>query len=151
MRRSGATLACVTLGAVLGPALGGCAERRLHITSDPSGALVTLNDVEVGRTPVEVDFTWFGVYDVRLEREGHATMHTSAEAKPELHDQPGLDALRALWPRPARTDVRWHFVLEPIVTDPDALIERAREIRALAPEPGAPEPDDDGPPARPGS
>lgn len=125
--------------AILASALAGCAERRIHITSDPPGAIVALNDVEVGRTPLEVDFTWFGVYDVRLERKGYATVHTSAEAKPELHDQPGFDALRALWPRPARTDIRWHFVLDPLETDPDDLIERALEVRALAPEPPATE------------
>lgn len=120
--------------AALGLVLGGCADRRLFITSDPPGALVTLNDVEVGRTPVEVNFTWFGVYDVRLQRAGFETLQTSAEAEPELHDQPGFDALSALWPRRPETVVRWHFVLEPAVTDADELIERALEVRALAPE-----------------
>ncbi len=114
-------------------ALVGCADRRLHITSDPPGALVALNDVEVGRTPVEVNFTSFGVYDVRLHRDGYATLHTSAEANPELHDQPVFDALSAPLPGRPRTDIYWHFVMEPLVTDPDALIERAREIRAMAP------------------
>ncbi len=119
--------------AAFGLILGGCADRRLMITSDPAGALVTLNDVEVGRTPVEVNFTWFGVYDVRLQREGFETLATSAEARPELHDQPGLDALSALWPRRPKTEIRWHFVMEPAATDPDELIERALEVRALAP------------------
>jgi hypothetical protein len=31
--------------------LAGCVERRLTITSEPSGALVTVNSKEVGRTP----------------------------------------------------------------------------------------------------
>jgi hypothetical protein len=74
------------------------------------------------------------VYDVRLEREGFETLHTSAEAEPELHDQPGFDALSALWPRRPETEIRWHFVMEPAVTDADELIERAMEVRTLAPE-----------------
>ena len=119
--------------------LTGCADRRLHITSDPPGALVALNDVEVGRTPVEVNFTSFGTYDVRLQRPGYATLLTSAEANPELHDQPVFDALSVFTPGRPRTDIYWHFVMEPLETDADALIERAREVRAMAPETPAPD------------
>jgi hypothetical protein len=58
------------LAAALGSAsLLGCVERTISITSEPRGALVYLNDEEVGRTPVSVPFTYYGVYDVRLERE----------------------------------------------------------------------------------
>ena len=114
--------------------LTGCADRRLHITSDPPGAIVSLNDLEVGRTPLDVNFTSFGVYDVRLRLPGYATLDTHAEAKPELHDQPVFDALSVLVPGRPRTDVHWHFVLEPAETDPDALISRARELRTMTPE-----------------
>lgn len=47
----------------------GCVERTITITSEPSGALVHLNDEEVGRTPLTVPFTFYGVYDVRLEMD----------------------------------------------------------------------------------
>ena len=124
-------------------ALTGCADRRLHITSDPPGALVALNDVEVGRTPVEVNFTSFGTYDVRLQRPGYATLLTSAEANPELHDQPVFDALSVVLPGRPRTDIHWHFVMEPLETDADALIERAREVRAMAPADAEPDADPD--------
>jgi hypothetical protein len=50
--------------------LGGCIRRSITITSQPAGALVWLNDEEIGRTPVTVPFTYYGVYDVRLEHEG---------------------------------------------------------------------------------
>jgi hypothetical protein len=57
-------------GIVIGAStLVGCVERTISITSEPRGALVYLNDEEVGRTPVSVPFTYYGVYDVRLERE----------------------------------------------------------------------------------
>lgn len=48
----------------------GCVRRTITITSEPSGALVHLNDTEIGRTPVTVGFTHYGVYDVRLSHEG---------------------------------------------------------------------------------
>jgi len=129
--------AAILAAPAIAACLAGCADRRIHITSDPTGALVTLNDVEVGRTPVEVNFTSFGVYDVQLRRQGYASLSTSAETKPELHDQPVLDAISTIQPGRPRTDVYWHFVMEPLVTDPDALIDRAREVRDLAPEPPA--------------
>ena len=55
--------------AVAGMALGGCVERRLVIGSDPEGALVLLNDHEIGRTPISVPITWYGDYDIRLRYE----------------------------------------------------------------------------------
>ena len=50
-------------------ACAGCVERLITVTSQPSGSLVYLNDEEVGRTPVTVPFTFYGVYDVRVEHE----------------------------------------------------------------------------------
>src|SRR3982750_4047234 len=49
--------------------LTGCVERKLTIGSDPPGAILLLNDVEVGRTPVTVPFTTYGDYDIRLRFE----------------------------------------------------------------------------------
>ena len=50
-------------------AVAGCVQRTISITSTPTAALVRLNDEEVGRTPVSVPYRFYGVYDVRLERE----------------------------------------------------------------------------------
>src|SRR6202000_2421377 len=47
----------------------GCVERKITIGSAPAGAIVTLNDEEVGRTPVTVPFTWYGDYDIVLRLE----------------------------------------------------------------------------------
>ena len=46
--------------------LGGCVERKLVIGSSPEGALLQVNDVEIGRTPVTVPFKWYGDYDLRF-------------------------------------------------------------------------------------
>lgn len=127
MRHAGATGAAVLN--VL--ALGGCLERTMHITSDPPGALVILNDVEVGRTPVEVDFEWYGTYDVRLSLPGHEPLVTSAEAKAPAHELPGLDLVALVLPVRFKNDVRWHFTLTPAPDDPDGAIERGRELRTI--------------------
>src|SRR5688500_8891874 len=54
---------------VLTVAVAGCGvQRSLTVQSEPPGALVYLNGLEVGRTPVTRDFTWYGVYDVELRK-----------------------------------------------------------------------------------
>ena len=66
MQSSGLSFVLVLMAMV---SLTGCIERTISITSEPSGALVHLNDDEVGRTPLTVPFTFYGVYDVRVEHE----------------------------------------------------------------------------------
>ena len=117
------------LALVVLTALAGCVERRIHITSEPSGAAVTLNDVEVGRTPVEVDFTYFGTYDVRLRRDGYETLVAAREAEAPLHEQPVIDFFALLIPTTKRTLIEWHFELEPEQSDPAGIIERADALR----------------------
>ncbi|HQI29243.1 MAG TPA: PEGA domain-containing protein, partial [Sedimentisphaerales bacterium] len=50
-------LLCLT-----GVLLTGCVERRLTIYTEPPGAIVTLNDQEIGVSPVTVPFNWYGDY-----------------------------------------------------------------------------------------
>jgi len=121
------SLAIIT--ASLAITLVGCQQRTLRVTSDPPGAMLHLNDVEVGRTPVEVGFTWFGTYAVKLRLEGYETLETAAEAKAPLHEQPGFDLIAMMLPGEERTEIAWHFELSPERRDPDALIGRAAELR----------------------
>lgn len=129
--------------------LSGCVERRIFITSDPPGALVHLNDVEVGRTPLEVDFVYFGKYDVRVEKDGYETLLTSASANLKPHDYPGVDLVAEALPTRFRSHARWHFTLDAATTDPDALIARAATLRQrLTGAPPAPATTGDAPPAQ---
>lgn len=124
-------LIAVAAAAVTAASVGcaGPAVRRVYITSDPAGARVVLNDVDVGRTPVEVDFTWFGVYDVRLRLEGHEPLVAAVAADPPLHEQPGFDLIAMALPGREVTELRWHFDLEPARGDADALLARAVELQ----------------------
>lgn len=118
-------------------ALTGCIERRLIVSSEPAGATLFLNDVEVGRTPCEVDFTYFGVYDIRLRKEGFEPLITTAEAKAPLHEWPGVDLVAMAVPARKETIIRWHFVMVPADEDREALMWRALEAqRLLEEEPG---------------
>lgn len=112
-------------------ACGGCIERTVTITSEPPGALVWLNDQEVGRTPVTVPFNFYGTYDVRLHREGHRPLWTEQEAKAPWWDLPGLDLIFEVIPN-GKSHQDWHFKLQPAPpVKEEALIDRARQMRAL--------------------
>jgi hypothetical protein len=117
--------------------LASCVDNRIVITSEPSGAVVELNDVVVGRTPVEVSYTYTGVYDVRLDAPGHEPLSTSADTGVSFREWPVIDLISQAIPPTDRRRVEWHFVLEPLDTDREALLERARSLRMRArAEPG---------------
>lgn len=122
---------------VITPSLAGCLERTVTITSEPPGAIVVLNDEEIGRTPVETGFRYFGVYDVRLQREGYEPLTTAKEAVAPFWEYPGIDLLAIAAPWRVRTHLEWHFDLQPLPapgTDEAArseqeLFDRARSLR----------------------
>jgi hypothetical protein len=111
----------------------GCGTQRvIEITSEPSGALVHLNDREVGRTPVEVPFEFYGVYDVRLSMDGREPVWTEATASAPWWEYPPIDLMGELFG--GRSEVRWHFELpaERPTDDAaiDALTDRAGQMRS---------------------
>lgn len=113
--------------------IGGCRTRTLEITSEPSGALVWLNDEQVGRTPLETDFVHYGTYDVRVRMDGYIPLTTHRTASASFSDQPGIDFVSQTVP--GRSVTRWHFTLDPLpeLTDQkgaeNAAYDRARAFR----------------------
>ena len=116
---------CLTAAA----ALTGCVRRTITITSEPEGALCWLNGREVGRTPITVDFFYYGVYDVQLTHEGYEPLLTSGNAKAPLWDSIPIDLASELWPAEALSDIRWHYQMQAREDHRPALIERASELR----------------------
>lgn len=112
-------------------ALAGCTSRTIVVTSEPPGALVTLNGVELGPTPLEVGFRYYGQYDLRLRKDGYQPLAAAPWANAPWYDFPPIDLL--LLPLPIETTVRWHYDMEPASVEQDArdqLIERAEEMRS---------------------
>ncbi|MGH7244965.1 MAG: PEGA domain-containing protein [Phycisphaerales bacterium] len=125
--------------------LAGCAQKVIEITTEPSGALVTLNDVPVGRTPLQTGFTYYGDYDIQVRKDGYEPLRTKATAWTPIYERPPLDLASA--PFPYETVVKWHFKLEPALekSEPktqfeDGLISRAKGLRdqIAEPEPAKP-------------
>ena len=128
----------LTLVALLaGPALSGCVERTMTITSEPPGALVMVSDQEIGRTPVTVPFVWYGDHEFILRADGYETLKTHSQISPPLYDVPPWDLIsQALVPWTYRYHVDRNFVLQPASQPSDAqLIENARALEQKNLEP----------------
>lgn len=78
---------------LLAPALAGCAmQRSVTIDSDPSGAVVWVNGQrQPGTTPVTVPFSQYGYWDVRLEKEGYASVATRIAVASQIDGYPVVD------------------------------------------------------------
>ena len=116
--------------------LGGCMQRTLSITSQPAGATVYLNDTEVGRTPLETGFTYYGTYDVLVRKDGYEPLRTKADAIAPIYEHPPLDLAAHAMPWGVKTIIDWNFALTPLPATPEekkaaekALFERAASIR----------------------
>ena len=110
-------------------ALGGCVERRLFIDSDPPGALVWLNDAQLGRTPVDVRIVHDGTYDLRLEKEGFEPAVMGAKVDGPLIDAVPLDLVVELLPANVRHETKWKIALKKRNDSEAALVERAESMR----------------------
>ena len=116
--------------------LAGCVERKMEITSEPAGATVIVSDVEKGVTPVTVDFTWYGDYDIILRKDGYETLKTHARIDPPWYELPVLDFFSALAPWTYHDNCYLHYPLE-TYTPPsdDGLVDRAGRMKERNAEP----------------
>ncbi len=67
-----ASILTVLVAAMLGAP--GCVQRRMTIRSSPPGALVYVDDYELGATPVSHDFVYYGTRNVKLVKDGYETL-----------------------------------------------------------------------------
>jgi len=123
--------ALLVVGLIAGLLLGGCVERRLTINTVPPGALVVLNDAEIGSSPVTVPFEWYGDYDVRITKEGFETLKTHRELKAPLHDAFPFDFFTQLLnPNRVVDTYEWTFELSPKKEiSREELIQNAEELK----------------------
>jgi len=119
---------------VLGSA---CVRRTLTITTDPPQALVFLNDQEIGRSPVNTDFVWYGDYDVIIRQEGFETLKTNWQVDPPWYQVIPIDFFaEVLWPGHWHDRHERHFTMNPARPPaPNELMGRAAETREQALDP----------------
>jgi hypothetical protein len=121
----------VTVIAMLLPALlAGCVRRTLTVKSTPPGALVHLNGVEVGRTPMTSDFTWYGTYDVVLRKEGYETLKTRGKVIAPWWQWVPIDLFAELLPLHDKRTLS--YTMQPYseaAVDPQQMLDRAERMR----------------------
>ena len=115
-------------------ALAACVERTITVRTNPPGALVTVNEIEKGRTPLTFSFIWYGQYRVLVEHPQYETLETSRSVPTPIYQWPGIDFVcEVLLPFKFHNHHDWDFTLAPRRTVPtDELIDRAQRFRRQA-------------------
>ncbi|MFH0982560.1 MAG: PEGA domain-containing protein, partial [Planctomycetota bacterium] len=103
----------------------------LTIQTAPDGALVYLNDEEVGRSPVSTDFLWYGDYDIVIRKEGHQPLLTHERLRPPWYEVPPIDFFaEVLYPGKIHDQRFLSYTLEPEqLPGREELLERAEDLR----------------------
>ena len=107
--------ACVVLAGVIISNFTGCngVRRRLTITSEPSGAIVYLNNKEIGKTPISRNFVYSGIYDIKCYKEGYEMKETYYKAGRPWYLYPGIDFFAENFtPGELRDEQTCHITLE---------------------------------------
>ncbi|MDR1535688.1 MAG: PEGA domain-containing protein [Planctomycetota bacterium] len=143
-RRPGRKLSAVLAACSLF-CLPGCVERALVVTSEPSGANVTINQQWKGKTPYVLPFKHYGVYDIWLEHPGFEEngrliqfypLHVGEPIPAPAYQYAGADFVtEVLLPATWRDQHNLHYVLERVdradeVADVLARADQLREASA---------------------
>ena len=126
-------VAATALCSCLVAAFSGCngVRRRLTITSEPSGAIVYLNNKEIGKTPISQNFLYSGTYNIKCCKEGYEMKETYYKAGCPWYLYPGIDFFSENFtPGELRDEQRCHIVLEQKREIPEnELYEKASKLR----------------------
>lgn len=130
---SARTIAAAALALACLVPCGGCVERKLVIRTQPEGAMLRLDGVDIATpTPVELPATFDGVHHVEIVANGYRAVTTTAEVPARWHDWFPLDFVAEfLWPGTIRETLAFDFKLEPYMPlaqiPTDAQMQPARE------------------------
>jgi hypothetical protein len=110
---------------------GGCVRRRLNVRSNPPGALVYVDNQQIGTTPCSVDFTYYGTREIRLVKPGYETLTVNQPIPAPWYQIPPIDFVSEnLVPTKIRDNRTVTYNLAPQVIVPrEQLLERAEQLR----------------------
>ena len=117
--------------AALAAAMAGCVERRMTIRSNPPGAMVYVDDYEIGTTPVSTSYIYYGTRKIRLVKDGYETLTIYQPMPHPWYQWPGIDFFSEnIWPHKIRDERSFMYQMTPAVVVPtDTLLDRAQALR----------------------
>ncbi len=123
-----ATLALL-LAAMLLPT--GCVRRRLALRSNPPGALVFVDNQQIGTTPCSVDFTYYGTREIRLVKPGYETLTVNQPIPTPWYEIPPIDFVSEnLVPGKILDHRTASFEMQPqLIVPTEQLLDRANQLR----------------------
>jgi hypothetical protein len=112
----------------------GCVRRRLNVLSNPPGALVYVDNQQIGTTPCSVDFTYYGTREIRLVKPGYETLTLNQPIPTPWYEVPPLDFVSEnLAPTKIRDNRTVAYNLSPALVVPTPqLLDRANQLRQEA-------------------
>jgi len=112
----------------------GCVQRRMTVRSNPPGALVYVDDYQIGTTPVSTDFVYYGTRKIRLIKDGYDTLTVQQPFPVPWYEVFPLDFVTEnLWPWEIRDERVVDLAMVPAGTVPaEAVVSRAELARRSA-------------------
>lgn len=112
----------------------GCVQRRMTIRSNPPGALVYVDDYQIGTTPVSTDFVYYGTRKIRLVKDGYETLTVRQPFPIPWYEIFPLDFVSEnLWPSEIRDERVVDLAMMPAAaTPPEEVVARAEQSRLSA-------------------
>lgn len=106
-------------------------QRRLTIRSNPPGALVYIDNYEIGTTPVSTDYIYYGTRRIRLVKDGYTTLDIKQWIPPPWYEIFPLEfASENLVPAEIRDHRVLEFQLVPqMIVPTEQLLGRAENLR----------------------
>jgi hypothetical protein len=109
----------------------GCVQRRMMVRSNPPGAVVYIDDYEIGTTPVAANFTYYGTRKIRLVKNGYETLTIMQPVPAPWYQFTPLDFIAEnLIPGKIHDTRTFDYPLVPqLVVPPEQLLDRAEGLR----------------------
>jgi hypothetical protein len=110
---------------------GGCVRRRLNVRSNPPGALVYVDNQQIGTTPCSVDFTYYGTREIRLVKPGYEMLTVNQPIPAPWYQVPPLDFFSEnLVPSKIRDNRTVTYDMAPqLIVPTEQLLDRASQLR----------------------
>ena len=109
-------------------------QRRMTIRSNPPGALVYVDDYQIGTTPVSTDFVYYGTRKIRLVKDGFETLTVRQPIPVPWYEVFPLDFVSEnLWPWEIRDERVVDLAMAPAESQPaELVVARAQTARLAA-------------------